>query len=411
MDTQFVTAFETGADGRTIGKRAARTAREALETDRMDFWIAVISHHVDFEATLDGIQSEVDESASSLAMTTVIVIADDGLAYLDMDRALDPSGDGALALGVCASDTFSVNTAVADGLNDGLIGVVRSVKNDLPTPSRSYQALLQASDPNFGRPEELSLRLQQRFGSNFQVAGGGAQPDAAFDAGHPYVAADGQIAENGLAVAMIDSDRPLSLGADHGHDPHSGPYTVTDSDGQTIYELDDQPAFETWKRAVQPELRELFDVDIGAFEQDDERLEMLQYACIFGVESTTGGYNGRALQVVKPERDGSIDVYNHTPEGTEVWILIGHPGDQAHVARSVAQQIDGQSPEVAGSILFECSGRWLWTGMEFEDVTAALSEEIDGPFIGSGAGGQVCMYPGDIAGYNSFTTVGISLPK
>lgn len=410
METRFATAFEQGSDGQAVGERAGERVLTDLETDRVDFWHAIVSTEFDYEAVLWGIRSVLGEEAQSMAGTSPFGFA--GEADVSGGESGVFAGENGVSLAALTSDTLEINTAVAECIPGDATETARSVLEHLPQKPSTYSGVLELVDGFVGNIEELTLRIHQRFGSNATFAGAAAGPDLeTLDPEKAIVSANATVAEEGIAIGAIESDKPVPVAIDHGHEPLSGPHTITDADANLIKEIDGRQAHEVWTEAVREAELELTGVDVTALDVDDVELQYTQIRYGLGIDQGSG-FKVRGIGAFPPTPSGWVFSVVQIPEGSDVYVMETTPTAQIESTKTVARKLqENATHELAGALVYDCACRWFILDDEYSHAIEEMNDLFDVPMGGCVAAGEICMQPGDLSGYHNETTVAVGLPR
>lgn len=317
-----------------------------------------------------------------------------------------------IAVGLVASDSIEFHVSLGKGLSESVPRTLRKALADVPEPAEGlpYRSAITLHDGLQGVGERLVLVAQRKLGPTVQFAGGAAADRNQLEATH--VICNDQVAEDAVAIAVMDSRERCVLSVDHGHEPISEPMEVTAVDGNAVHELDGRPAYDAWCDAIRDPARELLDLDVDAVQPGTVEHTKLMGLFEFGIDQGEG-YKIRWPRVEDPDPDsGTIQFAVDIPEGTVFQVMQGTVEKQIDSARRAARTAhDLADGEYAGGFVYDCSCRETILGDEFGTAVDAMADELDAPFAGFETYGEICMEMGQLSGFHNTTSVIQLLPK
>lgn len=169
------------------------------------------------------------------------------------------------------------------------------------------------------------------------------------------------------------------IGVKHGWEKIQGPFRVTESDRNTIKTLDWQPAFEVYKKTVEPHAKKTFTQD---------NFFSIAKGYPFGISKLDAERIVRdPLQV---DADQNLICLGEVPEGSFVDILSGNTDSlvqAAKEARSVAeQQLEPTQNKL--TLFMDCISRVLFLENDFEKELNAVKTS-DSPLVGALTIGEI----------------------
>lgn len=399
MDTAVGTGLARGADGASAGRRAAEAAVGDLPDDRVDFCQVFPSVAYEYRAVIDGVRAVVGDDATLIGCSANESFSEDGVEQ------------GAVAVGAVAGDSLAFYAGMGEGLSENVQRAVRDAVAPLPetVEGRPYRAAITLHDGLASVGEELALVAQQKLGPEVTIAGGAAADDHRLEATHVF--RGDEVAEDAVVVGLVAAEERPVVAAEHGHEPISEPFEVTDSDGDLVFELDGKPAFEVWKAAVREPVREEFDVAVDDLDREGRLLGRIMCEFEFAIDQGEG-YKTRWPWVERGTGDAlhfAVDV----PEGTVMRVTHGRPDDQVASAGEAvrrARERAGDTP-VAGGFVYDCACRGIVLGDRFETAVDRMAAELDVPLVGFETYGEMCMTPGQWSGFYNTSTVVLLLPE
>lgn len=151
------------------------------------------------------------------------------------------------------------------------------------------------------------------------------------------------------------------------------PLEVTRSEGNVVYELNHQPAYDVYNHYLHIEK------DSNFF------YEALEFPWEVEVDEETGGYIRHAKTV---NSDGSIVMSTNIPEGSKVRIAYGDPRRMVEHTIQAGVEVQQFGPQVL--LLVNCMGRMLFWGDHCNQEIYELSKYV--PVTGFSALGEIMRY-------------------
>lgn len=399
MGTQFGTAIGTGTDSRAVGERTARDVVVSIDADRVDFCQVFASASYEYGPLLDGIRSVIGADAKLFGCSSAGEFTESAVE------------EGSIALAVVTSDSLRCFTGLGTGLSDNVTACAGEAIRSLPSSVEGYphMSAIALHDGMAGTGEQLALACQRKLGQHVSLAGGSAGDDLRMEATHVFC--EGEVVEDGVVMALLAAEEPITLTVNHSHTPISDPITVTDADGSTVNELDGRPAFEVWRDIVRGVATEHTGIDVDELEADTEQLTALLTRFEFGIDQ------GQAFKIRWPgltERaDGPLEFAVEMPEGTVLRVMHSDPSKQIATVREATREAIETAGEtdIAGAFVYDCVCRAAILGEEFPTAIEAIEEQLPAPFVGFETYGELCLQGGQTSGYHNTTAVVMLLPE
>ena len=159
------------------------------------------------------------------------------------------AGDATVVVTALGGDGFLVSTghAVAvdgeGGLRDASFDAAGCLED---VEGRPHTVLLVLSDGLGGDQEEVVRGAYRATGAMVPMVGGCAGDDLKMTATYQFHGAE--VLRGAVVAAAIASDAPLGIGVRHGWRRVGEPMVVTNSDGNLLFSLDDEPALDAYLR-------------------------------------------------------------------------------------------------------------------------------------------------------------------
>lgn len=338
--------------------------------------------------------------------------------------ALDASCSPGAVIGSTSAGEFtfegtSASSAVALALrSDALrfeVHVAKNVRSDArraatefatsfdpdADPERPFRTVLLLMDVLAGYGEEFLHVFTEATSGRYQVFGGGAADDAAFE--ETFVFAGREAMPDAAVGLEIRSTEPVGIGVSHGWTPFSREMVVTSASGLKLAELDGRPA---------ADVIESFAREQGlAFDRDAPLSFFLHH--VLGTE-VDGDYKLRVPLEV--ETDGSLVCAAEVPAGATVRVMRTSDSSAAEAARVAARRArmklwkEGVEPSAA--LFFDCASTRLRLGGDFgasvEEVVDSLGTNM---CTGCNTYGQFARVDGQFSGFHNCTAIVGALPR
>ena len=236
------------------------------------------------------------------------------------------------------------------------------------------------------------------FGIGLNYIGGGAgsiNPEA-LDMQHtPCLITNGGLIKDAAVLAFVEMD--TGVGAGHGWHKISGPYKVTESDGNLIKTLDLRPAIEVY--------REIILQHSGKHIMADNFFDIAKHYP-FGISRLDSEVVVRDPYTMEGDH---LVVATPIPNESFIDILSGDPDSLVDAARrsfnAGRQTYPGSKPECV--FMIDCISRVLYLDDDFDKEIAAVSEDSL-PLIGILSMGEIANTGKDyMEFYNKTCVVGI----
>jgi methyl-accepting chemotaxis protein len=250
-----------------------------------------------------------------------------------------------------------------------------------------------------GTGEDLVRDLFEQSTSVSQIVGGAAGDSGRFQ--RTLVAAGRECAQDAAAVLHVFDTQPWGLGVDHGLRPTTKPLRVTKAVRNVIFTIDNEPAFEHYRRHAK---------DRGVtLTRENAPPYLIAHELGVHVVSSVG----RARAPLTVGTDGSLACAAPVPEGSLVSILDGEKPSLLAAARRAAEEARErlQGARAAGVLLFDCVCRGLMLGDSFsQEIDAVRGVFGDVPVAGFLTYGEIAQCAGRLDGWHNATAVVAAIP-
>ena len=243
--------------------------------------------------------------------------------------------------------------------------------------------------------EKIIEGIEETTGKNTALFGALAASD--FQTMVSFVFTNGKISDNGLVALIFDEEKINVTGyATGGCQPIGIFHTITKSDGNIVYTIDDQPAFDLVLRYCGKQ-----NEDLGT------QVDVLNISSHFQIQLHRENASPimRTIMYASLE-DRSIVFAGSLPQGSKVKFSI-LPGFE--VVDNVVNEFSEFSKDVPGAdamILFSCAGREIAFGPWMNDEIDRLHKIWNSPMIGLFSFGEIGR---EIKGKNEFYNMTCSM--
>ncbi|MDX1547573.1 MAG: FIST N-terminal domain-containing protein [Rhodothermales bacterium] len=354
--------------------RCAETLSE--KTPQAGLLFAGIDH--DHQALLDGVEARYP-GLQLIGGTTHGELSSEGFA------------EDSVALMLFHSERVAFRAGVGEGVRADPEGAARravaTAKEGLTQPVRLGLTV----------PEGLGLdmkvvtdTLHAAIGPDASVCGGLAGDQIRFE--QTYQFCNGRVYSDAVPVLLFTGPLRVATGVASGWVPMGEAHRLTKTEGQTIIEIDGEPAREVWDRYF------------GSFAIRGSRNQFAIYPD--GAEGNTS----REFYLCAPshfQEDGSLVMLNPViqdarlrfTDATREQVLEG-AGTSAAAARA------GYEGTPDAALVFSCAGRHAWLGTQIGRELGLLQEHIGTavPAVGFYTYGEICPLPGAPTPYTHGTT-------
>lgn len=398
MSTEFVTGFAVGNDSFSVGKAAAEAALKKMKGGGIHLSIVFCSSEYNYGEVIKGIK-EVTRNAPLIGCSSAGEFTEEKV------------GNKSVCCALISSDNHKFFLGLGKGLKEDEMETLSRASKDFPKVVKDYPHLscIELIDGLAGKGEEATLAASTVLSPIVRLSGGAAGDDLKFKETNVFV--DNQVSPDAVALCLMASKTPVGIGVKHGHEPLSPALNVTKSEGCILYELNDKPAFDIWKKYTKESAKQQFDVDVDNLsDASDIGSHFLRYEAglLVGTE-----YKVRVPLSSNP--DGSINFACNIPQGAVIRIMESPKQAQIASAKKAAQLAVSSSrgAKIAGAIVFDCVCRALILGDEFPNAIEIIKETIgkDIPLVGFETYGEIAMELGQLSGFHNTTTSVLLIPE
>jgi hypothetical protein len=391
--TRAGSGASTRSDTAAAAREAVAAAREGLGGATPSFGFLFAGPKHDLSNLVAAATAEAG-GAELTACTTAGEFTEAGLTH-----------DGVAAF-LLSSEELSHHARFAAGMKADPEGVARELCRDFDQLKarafgrdrlRSTTVLL--TDGLAGTGERALTAVSEATGPFQQIVGGAAGDEGGFVA--TSVAAGEQAGGDAAVALHVFGAQAWGVGVGHGLEPASDPMVVTRAEGNVVYELDGQPAFEAYRQHALQHGVELTPENAGPYLIGNE----------LGLYFFDKVAKARAPLAVGD--DGSLSCAAEIPAESTVCILDGEPERMVAAARQAAEEAleNLNGAETAGVLLFDCVCRGMILENDFQrEIEAVRSVFGDVPMTGFLTYGEIARYRGRFGGWHNTTAVVLAVP-
>ncbi|MBI1954593.1 MAG: FIST C-terminal domain-containing protein [Proteobacteria bacterium] len=303
---------------------------------------------------------------------------------------------------------YKVYAGMGRNLKQDVESAVDNTIKALPSEVEGYPYCtgIMLLDALSGQSEEAVMLAATFLGGEIPIAGGAAADDLTFDS--VSVSLDDQVEKDALVLALLYSKKPLGIAVNHGHEPVSEPIKVTRSEGNTVHEINNQPAWDVWLKLTRDRAKKI-GLDPDNLQTEDA---IGDYLIHYEAGLATG--EGYKIRVPLTLTQKSLNFACGIPEGTVLQITESIPERQIVSAGQAAQQAKAQinNASIAGALVFDCCCRKLILRNDFIKAVQAISGELGNvPIAGFETYGEIALGAGDMSGFHNTSTVILIFPS
>ncbi|MBA2500240.1 MAG: FIST C-terminal domain-containing protein [Chitinophagaceae bacterium] len=220
--------------------------------------------------------------------------------------------------------------------------------------------------------ENIVEGITEGFGADVTIFGGMAGDDLALDG--PFVFTNGQSSSKGLLALIIDEDKIQINGiATCGWKPIGTTKTITKSEGNIVYTIDDKPALDM--------ILKYLGVD---YDFDSGKEIVTQLGALYPLQMEREGVAPVMRTAMFANRnDRSLICAGNIPRGSKVKFSLPPDFDAIEQVIEECRQLKiEQQPEADALIMFSCISRHLSFGVLIKEEIEQIQQLWDVPLAG-----------------------------
>jgi hypothetical protein len=239
--------FSKTKDPFTASKEAALSAKLQTKQERIDLLLVFTSINYSNEEIIRGIME-----ATPPSLPPLVGCSSGGLI---LSRGVQKEGVLVLAI---TSDEIKFGLGFCEEINptqERLSGseVARNTVKNFGSHKRHLFMLI--SDGLIKNGSEVIRGVQEAVGKSFPFIGGTSSDDLTFSKTYQYF--HNRILTNSVVGVLWGGEMNFGLGIKHGWKPLGKPHTATDTEGNIIKKIDDQPAIKIYEDYFGKETQDL----------------------------------------------------------------------------------------------------------------------------------------------------------
>ena len=273
--------------------------------------------------------------------------------------------EDSIVVAMFASDVVTFSVGVGTGVRDDpAAAAVEAVRSARRSADREPRLCLTTPSAALADTPQLLRHLREELGAGIPILGGAAASDAPADPSVPvYQFAGTTVYEDAIPILLFSGDLSFSFGVATGWRPLGPRATVTRSSGNTVLELDGEPALAFYERylgAGEPWLAN----PLAVFEPDGERFYL-------------------RAPISHDRETGGVLFAAKIPEGSTVQITVAitdeiFDGTKEAISTALEGFPQGRAPDAA--IVFSCAIRKYLLGTQ-TGQEAVIAREMLGPGV------------------------------
>ncbi len=291
--------------------------------------------------------------------------------------------DGISAYGTGFSDLKDfdneVDRAVTSAINQALI----SAKRVGEVPS----LIILHSTP--GNEEQIITQIDNVFGSLVPIIGGSSADSS--QTNNWSVISDKSYSNNGIAISLLFPSKSVSSGFSAGYSPTKYSGIVTQSEGRLIYQIDNEPANEVYRKWINAYSGSILNVN-GSFKDVTK----------FPLGRVVGKlFDQQYYKLTHPlyiADNGPVAVFANIEEGEKITLMTGQIEQLLNRATRVIKEANAKNYADSlplGAILIFCAGAMLRVGDEIHKIHEYICKQLDNqPFVCPFTYGEQGRFPG-----------------
>ena len=243
MDIKVGVGISLDQDATTAGKEAVKNALQQAGTDKADFMLVFASSRYEQQKLLDGIKDV--SSAPMVGGSTAGEISNQG-----------PT-DNSVVIAVINSKEITFYTGLGENINKGEVEAgakAAFMALEQCKDQENKKTWLMFPDGLSGDGRAIIQGVYNVLGEDFEIVGGVLGDDAKFQKTYQYY--NGQVYNNAVVGVLVCGDVVTGCGIRAGWSSIGNRMRCTKSVGTTVYELDNKPALELYKRYLGPDRSE-----------------------------------------------------------------------------------------------------------------------------------------------------------
>ncbi len=365
---------------------------------------------VDYLGTIDKFKNLIEKLDRLKGVNGILIFSCDANNFdkTEVDKILKntskPILGGVFPAIIYGNKKLNKGTIIVGLENKPYINIIKNISNsstDFESQLLLYQKKLIKIKTMFVFVDGLANRINDfvhsifiNYGLEYNYIGGGAGSLSFVQ--KPCIYTNQGLLEDCAVIAGVASK--IGIGVAHGWSEIGGPYKVTKSDKNVIYELDYKPAFEVYKTVVD----KCSDNKICK-----ENFFEIAKAFPFGINMI--GSEKIVRDPFAVNNDNSLVCVGEVPQESYIYVLNGNVKSLLNAAKTaldMGKQYFSENNNHKYSLFIDCISRVLFLGNEFQNELDIVNQK-DIPLFGALTIGEIANSKKDyLEFYNKTAVVG-----
>jgi hypothetical protein len=372
MPINIGTAIAKGESAFQTGQKVAKDALKKLGQDKCDQVIVFSSVKYNLKELIKGIRS-VTGDAQLIGCSSSGEITNQGMHT------------GSVVV-MCIKTDAKIHTGYCGGIRENSYKAGKDLSNnilkDLPAPVRGTMLI---------NPEGLGVTMSSFVQSVFDTAGAGitlvggsAGDELKFESTYQFW--NDAVLTNSVTGIFFPPEISIGIGIQHGWSAAGDLMVVTKSEGNIIYELDNQPALDVFLKGI----------NASTDNVTQEYLTEVSESYSIGISDISGNYEVRHIYAPTPNK--GIVCFGEIPQESIACIMKGSTETLIEAAEQAAREAlsKHKNKKVQAAIVFDCAARAMVlkenTNKEIQSIQKVLGQDV--PIFGFYTYGEICAFEG-----------------
>jgi hypothetical protein len=351
-------------------KEAVISANINLNSEKVDLAIVFSSINLSSSSLLKTISLSLEDSVPIIGCSGAAVISNQGIFVNGVALTLLSFSEGEYFNTAYVQD-IKAKTALNAGkeLAEKLLYAFKDVRRVLSVIF---------SDGLIEEGSNLILGLQESLGTSFPLVGASASDNLRFLKTHVYF--NKELFSDGAVGMLLGGKFNFGLGIKHGWKPLGKPRTVTRSQGNIVWEIDNEPAVKIYEKYLACTTSEL--------QKELKRISILYPIGIY----LPGEEEYLLRNILSIEKDGSLRFQGNVFQGSLIRLMIGTKESCLAATRQASEEakknLSGQVRELRKTnnfvLVFDSISRYMLLKREAEKELQIIKESMgkNTPIIG-----------------------------
>lgn len=364
--------LSTNKDPISAAKEAAKEAITNLRSERISLAIAFSSIDLACVSLLKTISLSLKGNVPIVGCSSAAIISNRGIFKHGLAIMLLTLPTNAYFNVACVRD-IKQKTALSAGkeLGEKLIHGFLDIRRD---------SSIIFSDGLMDEGSNFILGLQEKLGKSFPLVGASASDNMRFL--RTYLYFNQEVLSDGAVGILWGGKLNFGLGVKHGWKPLGKPRTITKSEGNIIYEIDNKPAAKIYEEYLARDSAEL-------------KKEIRRISILYPIGMYLAGEQEYLLRnILSIENNGSMRLQGNVIQNSTIRLMIGTKESCLNATRQALDEakktlsapvIDVNKEKIKNSVfVFDSVSRYVLLRKEAEKELAIIKDGFskDTPIIG-----------------------------